>query len=466
MIPVYAPQFSVTLRKMVRPQASAAPRLKIPATLDLTPFLGESGAISVTKGIYDQAGGFSVTFPDKVEPQTGESLYTIIEPMDCIEIRAARSPSVSPGAGKELPVLMRGWVDTVRRGESMSDNSPQRAVVVQGRDAAKFWHISNVIFQIAFLQDAPFLNVFQMQAATGMSAEAFTVNEFMRQIVGAVNHTLGSAYSGHGFKDFQAAASVPDGSLIPNMVADYQGSFWRLADSYADRPWNELFIEEMDAGPTLVFRPAPFKSIDGDYILKGAVDPGALKLDIADVVSLEVCRSDSRVSNFFWVSPGQNSLNTNGFVTTAALQAGIPYEQGHANNDPSVYGIRQPMEHSTSLLCDGVPDPRAPISGDSLVDWHIQRMHDLRDMNHDNVALEEGSAIVKGSEMLKAGRYLQIARGTSTAEYYLTRVAHALGPYRAWTSSLTLERGDGFLRRVRGPKASYWAEGRKGPYDA
>ena len=100
MIPVYAPQFSVTLRKMVRPQASAAPRLKIPATLDLTPFLGESGAISVTKGIYDQAGGFSVTFPDKVEPQTGESLYTIIEPMDCIEIRAARSPSVSPGAGK------------------------------------------------------------------------------------------------------------------------------------------------------------------------------------------------------------------------------------------------------------------------------------------------------------------------------------------------------------------------------
>lgn len=141
-VKVYRPAVTVTLFKMVGRRDGQAERYAgAERELDLTPFLGDQGTIRTVKDLHQPAGAFTITIPDQVHRGSGDSLYGYIEPMDMVEIRAAREPHRF--AGGKLPLLMRGFISSVRRPEGIGkDGTPQRVVVLQGHDMGKLWMIT------------------------------------------------------------------------------------------------------------------------------------------------------------------------------------------------------------------------------------------------------------------------------------------------------------------------------------
>ena len=98
--------------------------------IDLTPFLDDGSVVRTTKDIREPAGAFSITLFDK--PQTAlaplsvseegmalhlESIYGLIEPMDMVEIRMWNGLGTAPSP---YPIVMRGFVSSVRRSERSS----------------------------------------------------------------------------------------------------------------------------------------------------------------------------------------------------------------------------------------------------------------------------------------------------------------------------------------------------------
>jgi hypothetical protein len=481
-ITVYTPAIQVTLYKVVQRTAAtdgaAARYTGAQRTLDLTPYLGDAGAVRTAKALSEAAGGFSIVFADKTDPTIQDTAYAAIEPMDGIEIRAARSPNLY--AGGKLPLIMRGYVSSVRRAESVdAEGNPQRSVIVQGQDAGALWLLNNLYFMLATLPVAQggtkdYLSIFQLNAVTGIAPQLYPVNQFMQTFVDQVVNPrvrMLDIVSSNQFPPFAVAASVPDGAVYPQQGINLDAmSLWQAASMFADRPWNEFFIQDLEAGPQLVFRPTPYRDLTGNYIMNGATDPGTIDLDISAVVSLDVMRSNARVANFWWVPVGNSSLLTNSLANLNALQKGEPLETGYENNDPNLYGVRR-MEAASNLLPTSIgaipgmlpPFEQSAGAGD-VTQWNINRATQLKLMNHDNSALEEGTALVQGNENLAIGKYLHLTRGSLVADYYIERVAHSFSPMKTWTTNLVLVRGTGFVNRIKSTGSASAAEKRKGPY--
>lgn len=485
--PVYTPAVQVMLTKLVtRRDGDAARYSGADRQVDLTPMLGDGGAVQTMKGLTDAAGGFSITFPDRPLKQSKDSAYSFIEPMDVIEIRAARHPHRY--AGQKLPLIMRGFVSQVRRAESMgADGEPQRRVIVAGQDAGKLWQIFQLVPEALYASlDMPYLDTYRLQASEGLEIAWQPAAHFMRDLTErVVNKRLrdlaafarrqddANAANRDGvLRTFRVEATVAQGIVSALQIAPFQGPFWALAEMVADRPWNELFIEDEEEGPLLRFRPSPYRDLQRRYIMPGAVDPGTVELDADFVRSVEWVRTDSRVANFFFVPPGASMLDSGLRVTIAAVIAGTPFDRDNPNNARELYGLRK-MQMQTMLLPETIVDlpARRPLEDrertvGEMRHWHEIRMEQLKAMNRDNSVLEEGEATVLGHEFLKIGRYLALTRGRLVSESYITRVAHTFAPLSTWTTNLTLERSTGFLERNRYEGLPFWAEGIKGPYDA
>lgn len=472
-IKVYQPGLQVTLIKLVARKDGVASRYTAAKReIDLTPYLGDAGVVRTVKDIAEPTGGFTIAFADKLDPDIVDTVYSYVEPMDMIEIRAARQPEQFVGG--KLPLIMRGFVSGVRRTESIAeDGTPRRLVVVNGQDAGKLWLIYAIWFELATVQEKPMLTQFSLQAALGIAPRVYSLSDFVTavtlQVVNPKIEAL-SAFANRQVAPFTVRATVKQGQVIPEMAAAYEGPIWNLIQEYAERPWNELFTEDTEDGPVLVFRPTPFKDITGKLIMPGAEDPGTIDLDIVDVASLDVSRSDARIANFFWVPPGNSMLDNNQLVNVQSLISGQPLDFNYGNNAPELYGARRMVVPTRVIPTD---QDQLPIkqsaneragAAQRYIQWHLQRMQQLKAMNRDNGVFESCVMVVKGDEGFKPGRYLRLTRGDLISESYLMRVAQSFLPLQTWTTSLAVERGTGFLERNKYSGSPYLAEGRMGPY--
>lgn len=472
---VSRPKVEVRLIKMVkRGRNGAAQRYNdAEREIDLTPYLGDGGSVQTVKTLNEAAGGFTVTFSDKKHPRTSDTVAAMVEPMDAIEIRGSREPHRY--AGQRLPLIMRGWVSDVDRDETMTqDGTPQRRVVLQGQDSGKLWLIHQVFFELGYLEDVPFLDQFQMQAQTGIDVAYLPVSEFIRQLTErVVNPKVAklAAFSTSQLRQFRVDATVRHGLASVTTSAGVQGPYWKIAELFADRPWNELFIEDEEDGPVVRFRPVPYRDLGGSLIMPAAADPGIVQIRDDGVVSLRMRRSDRQVANFFWVPPGSSMLDTSALANVASLQRGDVLDFGGQNNAQDLYGTRR-MQTPTRLLPSDVAElpMREESEGGrragsrSIVLWHQQRAAELKAMNRDNSVLESGQATLRGSEDLKIGRYLRVVRSDYIWTAYMARVAHNIVPLKGWTTDVLLDRGTGFVERTRRHDSAYLVESGRGPY--
>lgn len=456
-------------------------------TVDLTPYIGESGGVQISKSVREPAGGFSLTFADRINADASDTVYGLIEPMDIIEFRMAgdayAQPLAAPSGGtpRNLPIMMRGLVSEVRRVESMSSSGqPQRSVVVSGQDYGKIWQILQIVNSPFVDPDANLITSFPFFARFGVSMQTQNAETFVKEVFEKIINpyiakmaTKSGGASSPLLSINTGGIQVADGVVSPFGIGSWQGgTIYSLLQQNCDvGPWNELFIEDREDGPYVVYRPNPFMTADGkEYITPVIVEPDFVPITREDIVSITVSRSDSNVANYFWVQSPRFALNADDTLRLMSFKADPAevYMQGYGNNDPDLYGFRR-LEEATqqggrneSNGGNGTQDGAArEIGVANTIAWMNLRRRQLRDQNKDNVVLEAGVMRLKGNEKIRAGVYLRLEHGNMTSDYYVVSVTHDYVPFGGFFTTAQVERGTGFIDRVQqgsGAASPYWSE--------
>lgn len=488
MTSVDQPKIQVTLVKRVARIKGQSERFQgSQRKIDLTDFLGDGCVVSTVKDIRQPAGCFTITLVDQGDFRQGDggrgvldTVYGVVEPMDYVEVRFARTPGT-------LPIIMRGFVSSVRRSEGMAGDKPVRRVIITGHDFGKIAQIVRIFLRADYGQafsdsaDTTFiLSTFRLYARTGKFGTIMSPLDFMNDCMSILNAYLTTMVqytdTAKDIPALQLDASVTQGMVSPFTMqmfgGDEGGSIWELMTSYADTPWNELFIEDRDKGPFIVYRPCPFLGLDDKTpVVTGAA---ALKpvvtIQAADIISLDVERGDADVANYFWVEAPISTLQTVSMLNVESLAKGQIVVKDNPNCNPKLYGLKRISAQSNLM------DPRWNTVDDSAnaakkveysqrqLDWITIRRDQLKAMNQDNVIFDKGHLRIKGNEKVKSGTYFKVQRGGFTWIAYAAAVSHDYQVFGNFTTLVAFERGTGFLRRVQSTPSPYYLEGAQGPY--
>lgn len=495
----YHPRISIRLNKVIgRENVGGRPvseRFKGSArTVDLTPFLGENGSVRTSKSVREPAGAFNITLADRIFGQGTrglaqmESLYGLIEPMDLIEIRFAREPHRYRGQGfpDDLPVIMRGFVSKVDRVEGIgNDGKPTRSVVISGQDYGKILQIMRIIYFPNYVLGQNLLTNFRLFANYGVG---FTPNQsagaWVEEVITkVVNPYLEQLASRNGTDEegepissvrlISVEASVDTGTVSPFGLNTYQGgTIYEMLTYFGDvGPFNELFIEDREAddeqtGVVLVYRPNPFRDLDGNWIQGEPANLVVEKITDDDLMGLSLSRSDANIANYYWVNAPRYQLNNPEILrlTAASGDEATFLLNDYQNATPNLYGIRK-MEVETQqgdtaeqTRQDAQPLEVSEAERDLGVQWLAERRRVLINQNRDNVLYESGTMQLRGNERVRAGQYVRLERRDFPADYYITAVDHTFLPFRSFTTAVQFERGRGFIERVTTEQAPYLAE--------
>lgn len=467
---------------------------------DITPFLGDGGLVSTTKDLYAPKGRWEVVVPDK-PLREGEgrgsivdSLYGLIAPMDRAEIRMARNAYEYPWT--QPPVVMRGFVRSVTREESIGeDGRPQRTVRITGDDYGAIGEIVRIsLITMAGLGQSllPVIRRLEM-GAEGQLLKACEYIDTLRELM---NEQLQNMTVETGdieqIKEISHDCTVTVGMVHANRLTETQGTVWKMMMDEADTPWNELFIEDRDpaldngqTGPWLVYRPTPWKTLDGAFIDNTGQTIDAAKIrhiadqadagqpDFSLVRSATYQRSDDQVNNIYWVV-----ARAIAFDWSRALAAALTSQDesvqfiDHRNADSDIYGPRV-LSLETTHAPEGawrqilVASGQADQNRETLDEWAKQRRKWLSDANIDNVLRDDGTLVVRGNEKLRIGSYYTITRGQFACEHYLTQVSHTFVPGREFFTHVGFIRSNNYYLRNRertagGKRSPFLLEGRAG----
>lgn len=463
---VYRPQISVVLKKVVNRKETVAAGVQVAdrtthsegTEIDLTKLIGQGNTVSVRRSVRGQdTGSFSISFPDQMSVDLADTIYGLVEPMDVIEIRMARD--VIAAAGGVLPVVLRGFVSEVIRDEGMNGERPARTVTIVGHDYMKILQIIRLIYLPTMIVAQELLTEFKLELNYGVetdgseSAGAF-VKRMIDKLVGSFIGKLQTG-SGGGKSPVQAIQADTGDNQAPIMPFGVQqwegGSVYDLLTKFGNvGPWNELYIEDRDDGPYLVYRPTPFKTASGDFIQSGASADQA-QVTAEDLIALHVSRSDANVANYFWVdSPVLNLLDNPLLQQDQSLTPAPDSVAEYQNSQVGFYGTRLMRESSSQWVrYDGKSEGDVK-DGEGVV---LEQLNDLRriliENNKDNVVLEQGTMRLKGWEAIKAGMYVTLLRGNFEASYYAHTVTHDFTMGGGFITTVEFDRGTGFIERLK-----------------
>lgn len=491
-VTTFNPKCMVTIQKMVARRGDQAARYPSGnlgpgpgPVIDVTPYIGEEGRVVVSKSIYQPMGTFSIVCADRPHSLYLDTIYGFIEPMDYVEIRMSRRPHLY--VGQQLPIVMRGFVQSINRQEVMgADGKPRRYVVISGRDfGVIFNHIRVLKFQ-AYVDAINLLTGFNFWAMTGIQCRPYRPQEWIAEVLTRViNPHLNTLFQSAGGptqpQQIVPAVTVTEGTVWPNK--DYpDGTIWEILSKHADLNWNELFVRDTQDTIELVHRPIPWRSAkDGTWIPQGGQTvalPDSEIIDVAidEVVSLIANRSDMHVANLYWVDSVEGSLiGSTPILYSHAEQIAhadtiyLNNAQLYPNANPALYGVR-PMQVPLDMVYDGsatapvnLPAAQQQQAAISMVDWIHKKRMQLIELNKDNVVFEDGNMVLRGNENIRPGRYVKLTRHKLLAWYYAFSVVHQYQPYQRYTTTVQFVRGTGFLERSRSA-TPYLDEGKQGVY--
>lgn len=447
--------------------------------IDLTPLLGDGSSVHVRKSVREPAGGFVITFADKPQGSGGPSLetvYGLVEPMDVVEIRMWSGLGAPPSGG-DYPIVMRGFVSDVSRAQAMSGDRPTRTVTIVGQDYGKIWQIFQVLYLPQYVEGKALLSSFALAELFGVSVvNAKPAGDFVRELIqkvinpflaGFLPDTLPSAIP----KEIQTGDSiaVKYGSVNVS-YQQAQGSIYEILRRHGDvGHWNELYLEDRADGVHCVYRPIPaLKLVPAENpadrkIIPDAPDPIYCEIHDSLVRGLNVSRSDSKVINFFWVNNSKFDLIDDMTRRLYAIKGNDPSinAQDYPNSSAHYYGLR-PMYAETQQGDTDVKNLNSGLTPDAqssrapqLDSWINRRRTQLKELNKDNVVLEDGRAQIKGlpmrpdgAECMKAGDYARFVFGSLRWDAYVTAIEHEFVPYQEFITTLSFERSEGFARRI------------------
>lgn len=480
-VAVNRPILSVKLSKTItRDQSLKAERYTVgPTEIDLDRFLSDESSVTVSRTINAPAGAFSITVADVGYKYASDidSLYGLVEPMDILEIRMCQN--VQDYEGVAWPLVMRCVVSEVRRDEAMgSDGKPKRTVVISGQDWGKFLQIN----QIKYIKGNPdgkdWLSPITIQLHHNIQMGILSAGE----VITAVTNNIVNKFLAR-FEDPAnivpllvdvTGADPKDKVMMLGFNAFPNGTAWEFYQAYGDLgPFYELFIDDTEVGPKLIYRKPPYLSLeDGVMASIYGVSIDVVSIPPDHIMRLSVSRSDADVANWFWIESTRTNLVGD---QTLRLQAmgDNPYNsfQLYPNNDPKLYGTRTLEVKSTHGLMEQGGSAADTSAGNATTTGYItEKIERLRLANRDNALLESGSMVIKGNEKVKVGSYIFVLRGEFHAMYYVKAVSHTFSPFRSFTTTVQFIRGTGFIARSGGglndAPNSYLQEIGRGPYQS
>lgn len=462
----YAPKFRVILHKVSGLKTGDV----VLGPLDITGWFGDGSSIQTSKNLRSPCGTFTLSLADKVfmkPTQRGPtapfndqpiSLYTLIHPMDVIEIIAARD-----GSNTER-VLMRGFVSEVRREETMgNDGKPSRRVTFRGHDFGKVLMTQIMHFLTmydnsdaaaaltGFAQLEKYFKEFSttgqaVTAASFLNTFAEITQTYLRNILGS-ERLFGDAKIKEPYKIAAVSQDLVGTVEVKTFTSTNDVPFWDFLSSNLDvGPLNELYLLDGGSSSFLICKP---------NFTHYSIYNENLCINDAELISISTSRNDERVANWFWLSIQQSQLLSN---ATAQQEAKMTGEDCHVTpadlkfyNDKEVYGFRK-MEASVKLFPPAYIDQHdqdaATIASNQATyfDWLTKRNKTLRDLNIKNVWYENSVMHILGTSRAQVGETMYLTRGTTKkTEHYVVQVDHNIQPFQSYTTTLHTERGTGAL---------------------
>jgi hypothetical protein len=456
--------------------------------IDLTPFLNDRSSVRTSKSVREPSGGFVITFADKAEKHSVwggelESIYGLVEPMDMIEIRMWGGTGAPPSV---LPIVMRGFVSRIERPDGVSENGqPVRQVVVTGQDYGKIWQTFQVLYLAAYAEGQSLLTNFGLWEMFGIqAANAMKAGEFVRTMIEKIinPHLDGLIPKNSPMpRKLQTGDSIAVAhGVVNNSYQQMEGSIFDILKLHGDvGVWNELYTEDREDGVHVVYRPVPALHITkpagakSRKIQDDAPDPVYCTIYDDDIQSLPVARSDANVANFFWVNNSRFDL----IDDMQRKLASIPKDdekvslKEYPNAAVKYYGVRPMYAHTQQAgdevksMTSGQPEDVQTERSDLQEAWIDKRRRIMIEMNRDNVVFENGTARVKGgqvrdgeTDLARAGDYALFVKGRMMFEAYIVQVDHEFQPFQGYITTLTFERGTGFVERAQmgGGSESPW----------
>lgn len=431
--------------------ASYRPEVKIlvgKGKTDISKNLGDAGSVSLRKDLRAPMGEAVIDFPDMPAPGglARDSLYGTTAVMDPIEIK------MRAGTGPVWVTVLRGFIRGIERNEQVGgDGRVQRRVTLHAHDCGAAFVMESVHQFISWQnQGKNRPPPFDWLAEYQLESTPKPIATFMLQL--ASNST----------KDIMAAAgfafipkmTVKKGAVNPCAVFTDQGTIWSMMSMYADMPWNELFVRESEAGPELVFRPTPWRTIHG--VPLPDVDPADLVDDlfrivpVSNVVSLHAQRDDAELVQHVWVT----SPNfTQAMVSAMGVRAGTINPETKAKFGDRFQALRTVLipDEGSVLLNQKEPDFKS--SSESYDQWLSDRITWARMAGEDTHEFERGTLTIKGDPTVRVGDYFRVKRGALAWDGYCVAVSHDFQPYRQYLTTIEYIRGNQWVRRQLLPNA-------------
>lgn len=484
-IPVYQPAVKVTLyktigRKTIDGTNPVSQRfIQTNQTLDLTAWLGEAGGFRTSKSIREPAGSFSITLADRAYATGGalESLYGLIEPQDFIEIRMRHNVPGSSANPSLPPVLMRGYVSSVRRSETMGqDGRPSRSITISGQDYGKLWQMLQILYLPQYVVGQDIISGFKLFQRFGegfqttMKAPDF-VTQMVQKVVNPYLKTLMPANSPNPV-EIKLDVSVTHGTTSVTGPQNQEGSIYNILKTYSDiGVWNELYMEDREDGVYCVYRPNPFLDINGNLIQSDAPKLTPVILPDSDIISLNVERSDANVANYYWVRAPRFDLSSDQvmrqqFAMQDATRSTVILDK-YLNTADQYYGIRvmnvdtQQGGDDVTTFNSGQRGAQQSQRDTGMANWINDRREIMLNQNKDNVLLESGTIRTRANEDIRPGVFVKAVRGGFSALYYVVQVDTDYVPFQGLFATLVVERGTGFVERLKregGVDSPYLAE--------
>jgi hypothetical protein len=462
--------------------------------INLAPFLQVGSAVRTTKGVREPAGAFAISFADRPQGSWSapsgtpfsaaqlETVYGLVEPQDMVEIRMWSGRGAYPK--QNYPLVMRGFVSRVGRTVTMSDDGkPINSVVITGQDYGKIWQMYRVLHLAAYMGGKALLTNFALSEMFGLKAvNSLAAPEFVRtMITKVINPFLNEMLPDNTPlpKEIQTGDTIAvKHGTVNQSYQQMEGSIYDILRFHGDVGiWNELYLEDREDGVHCVYRPIPAMSIspgadDSNLIQDDAPEPIFVPISAGDIVTVDVARTDANVANFFWVNGARLDLIDDMTRKLMAIQKDDKKVSTaeYPNTALKFYGLR-PMMAETQQADDEVKNQG---SGEDKAgqderskkneSWIDKRRRVMMEMNKDNVVLECGTIHVKGGQLrpdgetMKAGDYARIRRGQTVSDNYVVQLDNDFQPFQSFTTTLTVERGEGFINRAAMEGSPYLAE--------
>lgn len=416
---------------------------------DRTRLLGDQGSVRLQKSLYAPMGEAHIAFPDMPAtdgmlpaPATArrDSLYGLVPVLAPVEIRLRRdTPDWTP--------VLRGFVRSVGRNESVGgDGRVQRQVVIVAHDCGAAFVMQTVATLISWQNEGrPIPAPFNWLREASLTSTPMPAGEFVRRL--AVDSTR-SILAAAGF-EWDPQISVTKGTAVPSVVATGDGPIWAILERYADGPWNELFVREGAKNPELVFRPTPWRDIDGKPLPDAPQNVLAHAIPMSSILGLNAARDDVELVNHVVVTAPEYGIS--GYASGLSAQRGLVNAETREK-----FGDRTPSQLQTHLGpgVAAINLPAAEQQRAGTVDWPqwlAERLKWAVAAAKDIHQFERGSLTIKGDPRIRVGDYFTVQRGPLFWSGYAIGVSHDFQPYNRYLTHVEYIRGDQWIKRAEMP---------------